>query len=78
MGTFTEPSFRKISNQAANVTVVLRDDTGTSLGQATINLATRGHTSVMQQRVRGGQARGEYEVSLTEACPLSVTPESQN
>jgi hypothetical protein len=46
-GLATGLALANISNQAANVPVVLRDDAGTSLGTATINLAARGHTSFM-------------------------------
>jgi hypothetical protein len=36
-----------VSNQAANVPVILRDDSGVILGTAAINLAGGGHTSFM-------------------------------
>jgi hypothetical protein len=35
------------SNQAANVPVILRDDTGANLGTTTIDLAAHGHTSLV-------------------------------
>ena len=44
-GLVTGLALANVSDQAASVPVVLRDDTGASLGTATIKLAARGHTS---------------------------------
>jgi hypothetical protein len=46
-GLATGLALANISNQAANVPVVVRDDTGAMLGTAAINLAARGHTSFL-------------------------------
>ena len=46
-GVGTGVALANVSNQATNVPVVLRDDTGATLGMATINLPARGHTSFM-------------------------------
>ena len=46
-GLSTGLALANISNQAANVPVIVRDDTGKHLGTATINLAAHGHTSFM-------------------------------
>ncbi len=45
VGLDTGVALANVSNQAANVPVVIRDDQGATLGTATINLAARGHTS---------------------------------
>jgi M6 family metalloprotease-like protein len=44
-GLVTGLALANVSNQAVNVPVVLRGDTGASLGKATINLAALGHTA---------------------------------
>jgi len=44
-GLVTCVALANVSNQAANVPIVIRDDQGATLGTATINLAARGHTS---------------------------------
>jgi hypothetical protein len=44
-GLVTGVALANVSNQAVNVPVILRDDTGASLGTATIGLAARGHRS---------------------------------
>jgi hypothetical protein len=46
-GLATGLALANLSNHASNVPVVLRDDTGTTLGRATIDLAAIGHTSFM-------------------------------
>jgi hypothetical protein len=46
-GLATGLALANVSNQAQTVPVVLRDDTGASLGTATINVAARGHASFM-------------------------------
>ena len=46
-GAATGLALANVSNQAANVPVIIRDDTGASLGTATIDLAALGHTSFM-------------------------------
>ena len=44
-GLVTGVALANVSNQAANVPIVIRDDQGATLGTASINLAARGHTS---------------------------------
>jgi hypothetical protein len=44
-GLATGVALANVTNQAANVPVTLRDDTGVTLGTAMINLAAHGHTS---------------------------------
>jgi hypothetical protein len=44
-GLVTGLALANVSNQAGSVPIVLRDDTGASLGAAMIDLAARGHTS---------------------------------
>jgi Ice-binding-like len=46
-GAETGLALANVSNQAGNVPVILRDDTGVILSTATINLAGLGHTSFM-------------------------------
>lgn len=46
-GAETGLALANVSNQAARVPVILRDDSGVILGTAFINLAGRGHTSFM-------------------------------
>ena len=46
-GAATGLALANVSNQAANVPVIIRDDTGATLGTATIDLAALGHTSFM-------------------------------
>jgi hypothetical protein len=44
-GLSTDLDLANVSNQSANVPMVIRSDTGTKLGTATINLPVHGHTS---------------------------------
>jgi len=44
-GRATGLALANVTNQAAGVPVVLRDDTGATLSTATINVAANGHTS---------------------------------
>jgi hypothetical protein len=46
-GAATGLALANVSNQPANVPVIIRDDTGATLGTATIDLAEFGHTSFM-------------------------------
>jgi hypothetical protein len=46
-GSATGLALANVSNQAANVPVIIRDDTGATLGTATIDLPALGHTSFM-------------------------------
>lgn len=73
-GIATGVALANISNQAANVPVVLRDDTGASLGTATINLAARGHTSFMLTSNYASVAgkRGTVEFDAPAGTQISV------
>jgi hypothetical protein len=46
-GLVTGVALANVSNEAANVPVILRDDTGASLGTAAINLSKQGHNSFL-------------------------------
>jgi pimeloyl-ACP methyl ester carboxylesterase len=46
-GVVTGVALANVSNQVVAVPIVLRDDTGASLGTAVINLAAHGHTSFL-------------------------------
>ena len=63
-----------VSSTAANVPVVLRDDTGASLGAATINLAAQGHTSFVLTDVYSFAAgkRGTMEFNTPPGAQISV------
>jgi hypothetical protein len=62
------------SDQAANVPVVVRDDTGASLGNATISLAAHGHTSfVLTDRYSfAAGRRGTVEFDTPAGAQISV------
>jgi hypothetical protein len=73
-GLATGLALANVSNQAANVPVVLRDDTGADLGTQTINLAANGHTSFM---LTGNYAsvtnkRGTVEFDAPAGTQISV------
>lgn len=46
-GLATGLALANVSNQSGKVTLIVRDDNGSKLGTATINLPARGHTSFM-------------------------------
>jgi hypothetical protein len=73
-GVGTGLALANVSNQAANVPIVLRDDTGASLGTATINLAAHGHTSFMLTGSYGSVAgkRGTVEFDTPAGGQISV------
>lgn len=62
-GLATGLALANVSNQAATVPVIVRDDVGTELGKATIDLAARGHTSFLLATEYGFSAnrRGTIE-----------------
>jgi hypothetical protein len=70
----TGVALANVSNQAANVPVVLRDDTGASLGTATINLAARGHASFILTSSYASVAgkRGTVEFETPTGAQISV------
>jgi len=63
-----------VSNQAANVPLVFRDDTGASLGTATIHLAAHGHTSFMltDSYTPAADKRGTVEFDRPAGTQISV------
>jgi hypothetical protein len=73
-GLGTGLALANVSNQAANVPVVLRDDTGATLGTAAINLAARGHTSFMLTGNYASVAnkRGTVEFDAPAGTQISV------
>jgi hypothetical protein len=73
-GLATGLALANVSNQAANVPVVLRDDTGANLGTAAINLAARGHTSFMLTGNYASVAnkRGTVEFDASAGTQISV------
>jgi trimeric autotransporter adhesin len=73
-GLATGVALANVSNQAANVPVVLRDDTGASLGTATLNLASRGHTSFVLKDSYASAAgkRGTVEFHTPAGVQISV------
>jgi hypothetical protein len=62
-GLATGLALANVSSQAATVPVIVRDDVGTELGKATIQLAARGHTSFLLATEYGFSAnrRGTIE-----------------
>jgi hypothetical protein len=74
VGLATGVALANVSNQAANVPVVLRDDTGASLGTAAINLAARGHTSFILATSYAFVAgkRGTVEFDTPAGAQISV------
>ncbi len=80
-GLATGLALANVSNQAVAAPVVLRDDTGASLGTATINLAARGHTSfILTDRyasVAGKRGTVEFDTpagAQISALGLRATP----
>ena len=73
-GLATGLALASVSTQAANVPVVVRDDTGASLGTATIDLAARGHTSfVLTDRYTfAAGKRGTVEFDTPADVQISV------
>jgi hypothetical protein len=73
-GLATGVALANVSNQAANVPVVLRDDTGAQLGTATINLAAHGHTSFILANKYASVAgkRGTVEFRTPAGAQISV------
>jgi len=73
-GLATGLALANISNQAASVPVDLRDDTGTSLGTATINLAANGHTSFLLTGTYASvvNKRGTVEFDTPTGTQISV------
>jgi hypothetical protein len=73
-GLVTGLALANVSNQAANVPVVLRDDTGASLGTATINLAALGHTSFVltDNYTFAAGKRGTVEFDAPAGTQISV------
>jgi hypothetical protein len=80
-GLMTGLALANPSNQAESIPVFLRDDTGASLGQATINLPAHGHMSLMlidNYSVTAGK-RGTVEFDtpaggLIDAVGIRATP----
>jgi hypothetical protein len=73
-GLATGLALANVSNQLANVPVVLRDDTGTNLGTATINLPANGHMSFMLTGTYASVAnkRGTVEFDAPAGTQISV------
>jgi hypothetical protein len=73
-GLATGVALANISNRAANVPVVLRDDAGASLGAATLNVAARGHTSfVLTERYAfAAGKRGTVEFDTPAGVQISA------
>jgi hypothetical protein len=73
-GFATGVALANVSSQPTNVPVVLRDDTGASLGMAAINLAARGHTSfVLTDRyATSAGKRGTVEFYTPRGTQISV------
>jgi hypothetical protein len=73
-GLATGVALANLSNQAASVPVVLRDETGVSLGTAAINLAARGHASFMlsDSYVAVAGKRGTVEFDSPAGTQISV------
>ena len=73
-GLATGLALANVSNQTANVPVVLRDDTGANLGTATINLAALGHTSfiLMSNYASLANKRGTVEFDAPAGTQISV------
>jgi hypothetical protein len=76
-GAATGLALANVSSQAANVHVIIRDDTGASLGTATIDLAALGHTSFMLATsypfVAGKRGTAEFDTPAgTQICALGI------
>jgi pimeloyl-ACP methyl ester carboxylesterase len=70
----TGVALANVSNQPANVPIVLHDDTGASLGTATVSLAPKGHTSFMLTGSYASVAgkRGTVEFDSPGGAQISV------
>jgi len=80
-GLATGVALANVSNQTVAVPVVLRDDTGATLGTAMINLAAHGHTSFLLAKtyasVTGKRGTVEFDTSAgaqISALGLRATP----
>jgi hypothetical protein len=73
-GLATGLALANVSDQPANVPIVLRDDTGASVGTATINLLAHGHTSFMLTSSYASVAgkRGTVEFDTPAGGQISV------
>jgi hypothetical protein len=73
-GLATGLALANVSNQPANVPIVLRDDTGANLGTATIDLAAHGHTSFVLSTRYASVAgkRGTMEFDTPAGGQISV------
>jgi hypothetical protein len=73
-GLATGVALANVSSQVANVPVVLRDDSGVSLGTAMINLAASGHTSFVLSDRYGAVTgkRGTVEFDTPAGAQISV------
>ena len=73
-GLATGLALANVSNQAVSVPVVLRDDTGASLGTAAVNLAANGHASFVLTDNYASVAgkRGTIEVDTPAGAQISV------
>jgi hypothetical protein len=76
-GAATGLALANVSSQAANVPVIIRDDTGATLGTATIDLAALGHTSFMLATgypfVTGKRGTVEFDTPAgTQICALGI------
>lgn len=73
-GIATGLALANVSNQAISVPVVLRDDTGASLGTATINLAALGHTAFILAESYASVAgkRGTVEFDTPTGAQISA------
>ncbi len=65
---------QNVSTQAANIAVVIRDDTGAQIGSGTVNLAANGHTSfvVSAQFPVTANKRGTLEFDTPSGGRISV------
>jgi hypothetical protein len=73
-GLATGVALANVSNQAANVPVVLRDDTGATLGTAPINLVAHGHTSFIltSSYTSVANKRGTVEFDAPAGAQISI------
>jgi len=73
-GLVTGLALANVANQAVGVPVVLRDDTGVSLGTATVNLEAHGHTSFVLTSSYASVAgkRGTVEFDAPAGGQISV------
>jgi hypothetical protein len=73
-GVSTGVALANVANQAANIPVVIHDDTGTQIGTDTIQLAARGHTSFMltSNYASTGGKRGTIEFHTPPSGQITV------